>query len=243
VTPRLPAPRLEVCVDTPDGLAAAIAGGADRIELCAALDLGGLTPAPGLIAAARRAPVPVRAMIRPRAGGFVASPADLDAMSADLAAVRAAGLDGAVLGVATADGRLDRRALARLVAEAGPLKLTLHRVIDRSPDLEAALETAIALGFDTVLTSGGTPAAADGVAVIARLVARAGGRIAVMAGGGVTPTNAADLAAATAAPWLHASGRGPRTADPADIAFGFAAARPRDTDAATVAAIRAALGR
>jgi copper homeostasis protein len=233
--------RLEICVDTPDGLQAAIAGGADRIELCSALDLGGLTPTPGLIAAARSAPIPVRAMIRPRAGGFVASSHDVAAMLAEIAAIQAAGLEGVVLGVSLADGRLDAALLGQLVAAASGLGLTLHRAIDRTPDLDAALDTAIALGFDTVLTSGGAVSAVDGQAAIARLVARAAGRITVMAGGGVTPGNAAGLATATGALWLHASARAARPADAADVAFGFASANARDTDAATARAIKAAL--
>lgn len=234
--------RLEICVDTPDGLAAAIAGGADRIELCSALDLGGLTPTPGLIAAARRAPIPVRMMIRPRAGGFVVSEADGTAMLAEIAAARAAGLEGVVLGASRADGTLDAAWLTRLVTAAQGLGLTLHRAIDRAPDPEAALETAVALGFDCVLTSGGATRAVDGAATLRRLRDRAAGRITVMAGGGVTPANAAGLAADTGVAWLHASARAAIPADPADIAFGFAAASPRDTDAATVRALKRALG-
>jgi copper homeostasis protein len=233
--------RLEVCVDTPDGLQAAIAGGADRIELCSALDLGGLTPTPGLIAAARTAPIPVRAMIRPRAGGFVASALDVEAMLAEIAAVKAAGLEGVVLGVSLRDGRLDADLLGLLIAASAGLGLTLHRVIDRTPDQDAALDTAIALGFDTVLTSGGALTAVAGQAAIARLVARSAGRVTVMAGGGVTPGNAAGLAAATDASWLHASARAARPVDAADVAFGFAKADARDTDADTARAIKAAL--
>lgn len=233
--------RLEICVDTPDGLQAAIAGGADRIELCAALDLGGLTPTPGLIAAARTAPIPVRAMIRPRAGGFVASLLDVEVMLAEIAAVKAAGLEGVVLGVSQPDGRLDADLLRRLVSAAAGLGLTLHRAIDRTPDLDAALDTAVALGFDTVLTSGGALTAVAGETAIARLVARAAGRITVMAGGGVTPGNAAGLAAATGAAWLHASARAARPVDAADVAFGFAKADARDTDVDTARAIKAAL--
>lgn len=232
---------LEVCVDTPDGLQAALQGGADRIELCSALDLGGLTPTPGLIAAARAATVPVRMMIRPRAGGFVTSAADRAAMLEEIAAARTAGLEGVVLGASRPDGTLDADTLAELVAAAAGLGLTLHRAIDRTPDPLAALETAIALGFDCVLTSGGATRATDGVAMLRQLQARAAGRIVVMVGGGVTPDNAAALRAATGATWMHGSARAPIAADAADIAFGFSAATPRDTDAATVRAFKLAL--
>ena len=100
---------LEVCVEDAIGLQAAINGGAGRIELCSALGLGGLTPSPGLMAEAARSPIPVMAMIRPRAGGFVWSTEDLRQMKADIAAARTAGLAGVVLGASRPDGRLDAR--------------------------------------------------------------------------------------------------------------------------------------
>ena len=105
---------LEVCVDTPEGFEAAVAGGADRIELCAALDLGGLTPSPGLMALAAKASTPVYAMIRPRAGDFVFGLGDEAAMLGDIDAVRSAGLAGVVIGANLADGRLDVALLERL---------------------------------------------------------------------------------------------------------------------------------
>ncbi|RVJ14613.1 copper homeostasis protein CutC, partial [Sinorhizobium medicae] len=109
---------LEVCVDDPDGLEAAVAGGADRVELCSALCAGGLTPSPGLMSAAGMPPVPVYAMIRPRAGDFVYDAADLEVMRRDIDAARAAGLAGVVLGASRADGRLDARMLTKLAGHA-----------------------------------------------------------------------------------------------------------------------------
>ncbi|MFN5999549.1 MAG: copper homeostasis protein CutC, partial [Paracoccaceae bacterium] len=108
--------RLEVCVDSAEGLAEAVAGGADRIELCAGLALGGLTPSAGLIALAAGCGVPVVAMIRPRAGDFVWSETEVAMMEAEIAAARAAGLAGVVLGASLPDGRLDVPVLQRLVA-------------------------------------------------------------------------------------------------------------------------------
>ncbi|PYE85676.1 copper homeostasis protein CutC [Pseudoroseicyclus aestuarii] len=227
---------LEICVDTPDGLAAALAGGADRIELCSALALGGLTPSAGLVAAAAGAGVPVRAMIRPRAGGFVLSPADLEVSLGDLRAMRAAGLEGVVLGAARADGSLDTEALARLREAAGPMAATLHRVFDLTPDPEAALEQAIDLGFDCILTSGQAPSAPAGAALIARLTERAQGRIAIMAGGGVT-AQAAPALIETGAAWLHASCKGDDETAPALMALGA----PARTDAARIEALRRAM--
>jgi copper homeostasis protein len=213
--------RLEVCVDTAEGLAEAVAGGADRIELCAALAVGGLTPSAGLIALAAQCGVPVVAMIRPRAGDFVWSEAEVVMMEAEIAEVRAAGLAGVVLGASLPDGRLDVAVLRRLVeaargragdrflrrnrtgAFAGsepeflkipePFDLVLHRCIDLVPDMGVALEEAINLGFHRILTSGGATTAEAGAGRIADLVAQVAGRIAVMPGSGVNPGNAAML--------------------------------------------------
>lgn len=143
-------PVLEVCVDDPEGLSAALEGGAERIELCGALALGGLTPSPGLMAIAARASVPVFAMIRPRAGGFVYTEAEIEVALADIAAVRRAGLAGIVLGVTLPDGRLDRAAISRLRDAADGLPMVLHRAIDVTPDIEEALER----GFFSRTTGG-----------------------------------------------------------------------------------------
>lgn len=197
-------PLLEVCVDDPQGLSAAVSGGADRIELCSALALGGLTPSPGLIAAAAELAVPVFAMIRPRPGGFVYSHEELAVAKADIAAVRNAGLAGIVLGVTHPDGRLDRDAIAGLRDAAGDLPMVLHRAFDLSPDLLEGLETAIELGFCRILTSGGAPSAIEGAENIARLAGQARGRITILAGGGVDAGNAARLLRA-GADELHGS--------------------------------------
>lgn len=184
---------LEVCVDDPAGLTAAIAGGADRIELCAALALGGLTPAPGLIAQAAASSVPVFAMIRPRPGGFAYSPEELKAAEVDVRATRNAGLTGIVFGATHPDGRLNCDAIKRIRDAAGDLPMVLHRAFDLSPDLAEGLETAIELGFCRVLTSGGCPSALEGAANIAALVRQSSGRIAILPGGGVSHENAAAL--------------------------------------------------
>lgn len=199
---------LEVCVDSAEGLEQAVAGGADRIEPCAALALGGLTPSAGLIAAAARCGVPVVAMIRPRAGGFVWSGAEVAMMDVEIAAVRAAGLAGVVLGASLPDGRLDVPVLQRLVTAACGMELVLHRCIDLAPDMEAALAEAVSLGFHRILTSGGAVTAEAGAARIASLLARAAGRITVMPGSGVTQANAGRLKGLGSAE-IHASCSGP----------------------------------
>ena len=226
---------LEVCVDTPTGAAVAAAAGADRVEICAALALGGLTPGPGLVAAAMAAPLPVHAMIRPRPGGFALADGDLPAMLADVAVMRNLGVAGVVIGAARPDGALDRDALARLIDAAGPLTVTLHRVFDTVPDPVEALETAVDLGLARILTSGGAAKAPDGADRIARLARAADGRVEIMAGGGVTPDAAPRLVEA-GVDALHASCA--VTADgPDPFGFGHAAR----TDPARVAALRTAM--
>ncbi len=198
------APTLEICVDSADGLAAAVRGGADRIELCSALALGGLTPGPGLIAAAARCGLPCHAMIRPRPGDFVPRHGDLAAMLADVAAMRAAGLCGVVIGIAATDGHLDAGALGMLIAAAGPMEVTLHRLVDLVPDPLDAIDIAVTLGITRILTSGQARAAPDGTAGLAAMVARAAGRVQIMAGGRVTPASVPALLA-TGVDALHAS--------------------------------------
>jgi copper homeostasis protein len=233
---------LEICVDTPAGLRAAIAGGADRIELCAALALGGLTPPPGLMALAGEQAVPVRAMIRPRPGGFVYDRDERLAMMRDIDAARAAGLAGVVIGATTSAGTLDLPLLRDLADHAAGLALTLHRAVDLVADGPAAVEAAVALGFATILTSGGTAAAIDGTARIAAMRDRAAGRIEILAGSGVTADNAAQILSATGVAAVHAScGRPVAIADARSIAMGFAPLGMKDTDQAAVARLRQAL--
>jgi len=229
---------LEVPVDTPSGLAAAHAGGASRIELCAALSEGGLTPSMGLMTEAARLPLPVHAMIRPRAGLFRFDAAEAEVMVADIRAARAAGLAGVVIGAQAASGGLDIPLLGRLAAEAGPLSVTLHRVIDVVPDPLGALDAAVALGLHRILSSGGAATAWDGRDRLATLVARAAGRIAIMAGAGVAPDHAPRLVAETGVTELHASCSEPV---PAPVPLGFAPPGLRRTSEARVRALVSAL--
>lgn len=217
----------------------AVAGGADRIELCSALALGGLTPSAGLMAAAGRAPVPVLAMIRPRAGGFVWSAAEIAVMCCEIRASRDAGLAGVVLGASCADGALDMETLAVLMAEARGLTTTLHRCLDLVPDPFAALEQAVALGFDRILTSGQAMSAPEGIDLIAALHARAAGRIGIMAGGGVTAENARRFTALGLRE-LHGSCSVAQVEDARVAGFGFGPALRRETSARLLQALVAA---
>lgn len=235
---------LEVCVDSAEGLAAAIRGGADRIELCSCLALGGLTPPPGLIALAARSPVPVYAMIRPRAGHFIYDGDNQAAMLADIDAVRASGLAGVVLGASMPDGRLDARLLERLCRHAEGLGITLHRAFDLVPDPMEALEQAVDLGVERVLTSGLRQSAVDGLDRLRDLVIRAGDRISIMPGSGIKPSNVEQVLRQTGAREVHSSCRRPVAgADAKAMAFGFQAGADAETSADTVRQMRAILDR
>lgn len=231
---------LEVCVDSAAGLAAAVAGGADRIELCAALAVGGLTPSAGLMDMAGRAGVPVMAMIRPSAGDFVWSEAEIAMMEIEIAAARSVGLAGVVLGASLDDGRLDVSVLQRLVAAAGGMDLTLHRCFDLVPDMGEALEEAIVLGFRRVLTSGGEVTVTQGAGRIATLVAQSAGRISIMPGSGVNLGTVARLKGLHVRE-VHASCLVPAEGPARLAAFGFAPPEMRQTSVAAVRALKAAL--
>lgn len=232
---------LEICVDDAEGIATAVQGGADRIELCAALALGGLTPSAGLMALAARAPIPALAMIRPRAGDFVWSRDEVEAMRAEIAATRAAGLGGVVIGASHPDGRLDAGVLAELVAAAQGLQITLHRAIDLTPDIAEALALCRDLGIARVLSSGGAATALQGMDRLAAM--QAAGGVAIMPGGGISAANVGRLAGRLALTQVHASCSAPMPSphDPRIAEFGFLPPGARRTDAVRVAALRKAL--
>jgi copper homeostasis protein len=235
---------LEVCVDSVDGLLAAAEGGADRIELCSALEIGGLTPSAGLLRMAARCPVPVVAMIRPRGGDFCFNEDETALMLHEIDAVADAGLQGVVLGTSLPDGRLDRRTLERLVARAAGhgLRSTLHRAIDLCPDLAEATRQAIDLGFERILTSGGEKSAPQGLAGLARCFEAAGGRIAIMPGAGIHADNVQQLREALPLTDVHASCSEPLPqALPQVLAFGFDTGGRRRTSRAKVALLKAKL--
>jgi copper homeostasis protein len=230
---------LEVCVDSAKGLAAAIEGGANRIELCSALELGGLTPVAGMMKAAAAAPIPVYAMIRPHAGPFIFDAADEASMMADIDAVRAFGLAGVVIGANRPDGTLDMPLIHRLKAHAAGLGSTLHRAFDLVPDADAALEQAVELGCERILTSGCVPKAMDGLETLTRLSAKAAGRISIMPGSGVRPSNAAEILRATGAREIHGScSSAVASMDTRAVAFGFEAPSSNQTDTGIVRQMR-----
>lgn len=240
-------PALEVCVGTTADVEAAAAGGADRVELCAATSVGGLTPSAAAIAAAARGPCPVHVLIRPREGGFTYDDQDAALIADDIARALDLGAAGVVIGAGLPDGRLDLTRLEQWIGQARRINstsdVTLHRAFDLCPDLSQALEQAAALGFDRILTSGGRPRAPDAVATLIALHEQARDRLTIMPGGGVNTATVAPLLAGGLTAF-HASCSEPVGAegqDPRLLEFGFVAPATRRTAVAQVAAMRNAL--
>lgn len=199
-------PVLEICCPDIGSVAAAAAGGADRIELCSSLETGGLTPSAALIdCAVRLMPEKVNILIRPRAGDFLYSPAEMDTILADIDYAVRHGAAGIVCGALTADGHLDTAALRRMLEAAGGASFTLHRAFDMCCNPHEALEEAVSLGIDRILTSGLSSDVMAGSEMLAELHAAAAGRIIIMAGGGVNSDNATTLMQTTGIRELHAS--------------------------------------
>ncbi|MFN0113105.1 MAG: copper homeostasis protein CutC [Paracoccaceae bacterium] len=234
--------KLEVCVDSVEGMLAAVRGGADRIELCSALEVGGLTPSFGQMRAAAGVAVAVHALIRSRAGDFVFGPDEVAAMVADIGAARAAGLAGVVIGASLPDGRLDAASLGAMKAAAAGMSVTLHRAFDLVPDFAGAVEVAAGLGLDRILTSGGAVGAPGGAEALARIVAMARGRVGIMPGAGITAANVGDLLARVRVGEVHSSCSGAIVLDARAVALGFGAAERLVTSEAEVRALKAALG-
>ena len=162
---------LEVCVDSYASAMAAIAGGADRLELCSALSVGGLTPSAALLAQIRMvSKIPIRCLMRPRGGDFLYTREEVAQMAMEMVSLRAAGANGFVIGCLTPDGELDSAAMEPLLNAAAGLGLTLHRCIDVSRNLTKTYRDAAAWGFDTVLTSGGAGNCKAGMDPIRELI-------------------------------------------------------------------------
>jgi copper homeostasis protein len=244
---------LEVCVDSVEGAIAAERAGADRVELCAELSVGGLTPSAGTIALARASVrIPIHVLVRPRRGDFVYSQAELDVIGRDIDAARQLGADGIVFGVLAGTGDVDLPRTRELAERARPLAVTYHRAFDHTRDPARALEALVDLGVERVLSSGQERSALAGAGLLAELVDRAAGRITVMPGGGIGEATLSELVARTRATEYHASARS-RLARPgahanARVAFSDASGSAGDavllaTDPARVAALVAILRR
>jgi copper homeostasis protein len=196
---------VEISVESVERAVAAERGGASRIELCASLEVGGVTPSVELMRETRACVgVPIFTMVRPREGDFVYSKEEFAQMSASIQAVRDAGLDGVVLGILRRDGRVDVERTSELVRAAAPLPTTFHRAFDESASLIDALEDVVATGVNRLLTSGGAGTAPEASKRIAALVREARGRVIVMPGSGITAENVGELATTTNATEFHA---------------------------------------
>ena len=195
---------LEITVESLDTALAAERGGADRIELCADLVHGGLTPS---VAAMRKVhdelEIPVFPIIRPRASDFVYSETEFAIMKRDISIARDLGMDGVVFGILRADHSIDIERTTELVQWARPLEVTFHRAFDQTPDLLQAIEDVITTGATRILTGGGPGTALQGVKTLQKLVKAAGNRIVIMPGGGIDAKNITKIIADAQAPEFH----------------------------------------
>lgn len=174
---------LEICVDSLASARAAIAGGADRLELCSALLAGGLTPYEGLLRQIRaESDIPIRCLMRPRPGDFLYTPEEQELMRLQILQLKNAGADGFVIGCLTGQGDLDKEAMAPLVEACSGCGITLHRCIDVSREPLETCRQAGAMGMDTVLTSGAAASCTQGQELIARMIAMNGPEILIGAG-------------------------------------------------------------
>ncbi|MBD9477448.1 copper homeostasis protein CutC [Pseudoxanthomonas sp. PXM02] len=237
-------PVLEIAAGSLASALVAQGAGADRVELCDALETGGLTPSYGALACARdRLRIPLFVLIRPRAGDFLYSTQDADVMLRDIDVCVRLGCDGVVVGALDSEGALDESLCRQLVAAAGTLPATFHRAFDATRDPPAALEQVITLGFTRLLTSGGRATAMEGGEDIASHVRQAAGRLHVMPGAGIDATNIARLADLTGAHEFHASAKAPRASAMRFTPPALDGLSPdwSETDPARVRALRAAL--
>ena len=201
-------PVLEVAANSVASALAAEAGGAARIELCSALELGGLTPSHAAIAVAvEHLRIPVHVLIRPRAGDFVFDDTECEVMRRDIEACKSLGCAGVVVGMLTDEGDVDVPRCRILMDAARGMPVTFHRAFDFTRDAERAMEAIIALGCERVLTSGQAADALAGAPLIRTLIDRARGRITIMPGGGIDSHNIAAIAQATGAREFHASAK------------------------------------
>jgi copper homeostasis protein len=197
-------PLIEVCVEGIDGLLAAQEAGADRVELCASLVEGGITPSLGTVRTAlAQATVPFHVIVRPRGGDFLYSEAEFRSMIADVEALRDLGVAGVVIGCLNADGTIDETRMAELVKAAGPLAVTCHRAFDMTRDPKEALEALIRCKVGRVLTSGQRDTAVEGAPLLAELVKQAGNRIIILGCGALAPETVGDVRRQTGLAEMH----------------------------------------
>lgn len=196
---------LEVCCADLQSVRAAVEGGAQRVELCQALELGGVTPSAGMIEYAVEQGVRVHVLIRPRGGNFVYSPEELRCMMRDIRMAQILGASGVVIGALTPSGDIDTQACGWLVQQAQGMSVTFHRAFDECRDPLHSLDDIVALGCHRLLTSGHAPSVTEGTALLRTLVEQAGQRLVILPGCGVSADNARQVLEATGACELHGS--------------------------------------
>ena len=200
----------ELCADSLEAARAALAGGADRMELCEDLAISGITPSAALLRAVQETvTIPVHVLIRPRGRDFVYSSGEMHIMRAQIEQAKALGAAGVALGVLLEDGRVDVERTRELVELARPMHVTFHRAFDETTredyGMDDALEDVIDTGADSLLTSGGAANVLVGAEQIGRLQAQAGDRLEVMAGGGLKLDNLAEVVRRSGVTCLHGS--------------------------------------
>ncbi len=199
---------IEACVGSYECCKAAWENGADRLELCANLIIGGTTPSVSLFKQVQRdSDVKINVLIRPRFGDFLYTESEIESMCEEISTFRDLGANGVVIGALTAEGDLDKAVMRRMIDCAGDMKITLHRAFDMSRDAFEAMETAIELGVSTILTSGQQGDVVAGKDMLKALFERAAGRIDIMAGCGVKKYNIMELHEHTGIKVFHTTGR------------------------------------
>lgn len=200
---------IESCCTSLESAVRAWRSGAGRIELCEDLPVGGVTPSAELTKAViESVDIPVNVLVRPRGGDFVYSEAEVQEMLDSIESCRQLGAAGVVIGALRSDGSVDMEAMGRLVSAAWTgrrMSVTFHRAFDVCTNPSGAFEDIISLGCDRLLTSGHEATAYEGRHFIGELVRKSAGRIVVMAGCGVRPSNIEAIASASSAPEYHSS--------------------------------------
>jgi copper homeostasis protein len=213
---------LEICIDSYASAQAAKAGGADRLEVCGALAIGGTTPSTSLLEqCVNELEMPSMMMIRPHDGGFEYADDDLRVMIGSISVAKSIGVQGIVFGALTADQRIDIEACKRLLDHTEGLETTFHRAIDVAVEPLNALATIEQLGFDRVLTSGQLPTAIEGAGMIGQMVQQSS-TIKILAGSGVNDSNVSELIRRTGVKEVHASASVPtsETQTHGEVSFG-----------------------
>lgn len=199
---------LECCVDSVESAINAAKGGASRLELCSNLVIGGTTPDVALVNEIRKyIDIRIHALIRPRFGDFCYTRHEVEIMKSQIRALKDAGVEGVVIGVLDEDGHLNIPVMKELMAEAEGLSITLHRAFDMCRDPYQALEDAISLGVNTILTSGQKQSAWEGRELLRQLIEKANGRIDIMAGAGIGASVIEKLIPETRGTSYHMSGK------------------------------------